>query len=232
MNKVFENVLDLIYPENIYCFCCGDVMDSSRVHGLCDQCIAKLDWLKENPFARRLDGFFFDDVISLVNYDTNAQTIIHNLKLHDMPYIARGIGSLMGELLLSSYQKSLLITCVPMHKEKLKKRGFNQAELLAKYAARASSNQFSGDFLIKIRQTDSMRTERAEGRFTALKGSIIVNPKRLEAIQGREIVVVDDVITTGNTANCCAKELKEAGASKVYILSFAAVNYKGKSSEM
>ena len=138
----------------------------------------------------------------------------------------------MGELLASSYQKSLLITCVPMHKEKLKKRGFNQAELLAKYAARASSNQFLGDLLIKARETDSMRTERAEGRFTALKGSIIVNPNRQEDIKGREIVLVDDVITTGNTANYCSKELKEAGASKVYILSFAAVNYKGKSSEM
>lgn len=231
MNKVFEKAFDFVYPNNIYCSCCGDVMNGTRVHGLCDNCIAEMTWLTKNPFENKLEGFFFDDVISLVLYDGYAQQIVHNLKFHSKPYIARGIGRLMGELLLTHCDERMTFVPVPMFKDKEKVRGYNQAALLAEYAAKASGNLFLPDAIIKIKSTNSMRMARAEDRFTALNGSMVVNRERLDYIENKEIVLVDDVITTGNTANYCSKILKDSGAKKVIILSFAAVDYKGNNEE-
>ena len=231
MNKVFEKALDFVYPENIYCSCCGDVMNNTRVHGLCDDCVAKMKWLTKNPFDNKLEGFFFDDVISLVLYDAYAQQIVHNLKFHSKPYIARGIGRLMGELFLTRYDEKMVFTTVPMFKEKERIRGYNQAALLAKYAALASDNKFIPDALIKSKATDSMRMSRAEGRFTALEDSMVINPTKKAEIEGQNVVLVDDVVTTGTTANLCSQLLKDLGAKKVIILSFAAVDYKGNNEE-
>lgn len=227
MNKVFEKALNFVYPENIYCCACGDVMDPSRVHGLCDACIEKMSWLTKNPFENKLEGFFFDDVISLVKYDSYAQMIIHNMKFHSRPYVARGIGRLMGELLLAHYDEKMCMTAVPMFKGKERARGYNQAALLARYASEAAGNKYSEDLLFKIKATDSMRMARSEGRITALEGSIAINEAKIGEIAGQDIVLVDDVVTTGNTVNYCSRLLKEAGAKKIVILSFAAVDYKG-----
>lgn len=231
MNKVFEKALDFVYPENIYCSCCGDVMNKTRVHGLCDNCVAKMQWLTKNPFDNKLEGFFFDDVMSLVLYDAYAQQIVHNLKFHSKPYIAKGIGRLMGELFLTRYEEKMIFTTVPMYKEKERLRGYNQAALLTEYAAKASDNKFILDALIKNKATDSMRMSRAERRFTSLEGSMVINQTKRAEIEGQNVVLVDDVVTTGTTANLCSKILKDSGAKKVIILSFAAVDYKGNHEE-
>ncbi len=231
MNKILYKTLDLLFPENIYCSCCGDVINKSRVHGLCDNCVANLAWIIKNPFQNKLEGFFFDDVISLTKYDGYAQMIMHNLKLHSKPYIARGIGKLMGELLNSYFDDKLILTPVPMYNGKKLLRGYNQAALLAKYASVESDNVLYEDLLIKDKSTDSMRMAKGDERYTTLDSSIIINPARVHLVENRDIVLVDDVITTGNTANCCTKILKDAGANHVYILTFAAVDYKGKIEE-
>ncbi len=206
-------------------------MESTRVHGLCDTCIEKMSWLTKNPFKNKLEGFFFNDVVSLVKYDGYAQMIVHNLKFHSKPYVARGIGRLMGELFITHYEERMVFTPVPMFKEKEKIRGYNQAALLAKFASEASGNRYIPDVLTKVKSTDSMRMARAEGRLTALQGSMVINDDRKDEVSGHDIVLVDDVVTTGNTANYCSRLLKEAGATKVIILSFAAVDYKGNEEE-
>lgn len=239
MDRIIDEALDLIFPEGLYCICCGDMLHKSRVHGLCDECISKIKWRSEAPLCSGRDlseGFSFCRIISLADYDIYTKRIVHALKLKGGSYAARSMGRLMGELYTESSGTATggcgaLFVPVPMHSSKKRLRGFNQSELLAGYAAKAAGAELLSDALIKIRATKSMRLSRENERKTMLKGSVQINAAHASALRGRDIVLVDDVVTTGATAESCAAALMEAGAASVSVLSFAAVRYKAQSSE-
>lgn len=220
-----SDVINFVYPRNIYCVCCNDMLPLGRDHSLCDKCIDELLWYTKNPFDKKIEEFSFDKVLSLVNYDMHAQTIMHKLKFQNKPYIAKPIGKLMGELYGMA---GAHFVAVPMHKEKQEQRGYNQAELLAIYASKACGSTYLKDALSKIKPTVSMRSLTGDARRQVIRDSIIVSPAMKEKIKGRNLVLVDDVITTGTTADICASVLKRAGAKSVTVLTFAAVDYKGK----
>lgn len=219
-----NDIVNLIYPQNIYCICCSDMLPVGRPHALCDECISNLSWFTANPFDKKIDEFNFDRVLSLVNYDMNAQTIIHKMKFQNRPYIAKPVGRLMGELYAKAGD---IFVAVPMYKEKEAVRGYNQAALLAEYAAKACGSIYIKDVLVKTKPTVSMRSLAGDDRRQVIRDSIRVVDEKIPVIKGKTVVLVDDVITTGTTADICAEALKKAGASYVIVLSFAAVDYKG-----
>jgi len=220
VNRILDCILDIVFPENIYCICCGDMIAKSRIHGLCDDCIKSIDWVTEDLFDEK-KGFSFDGVLSLANYDFRIQQIMHGLKFHGKNYYASSMGLLMGELFNENCKGEYVFVPVPMHREKEEIRGYNQAALLAKYASKTAGAQFIKDALLKIKTTESMRIAGGEKRRNLLEGSIACNPKCLNVIKGADIVLVDDVVTTGSTAEECSRVLKKAGAKSVTVLSFA-----------
>ncbi len=248
-----ETLLDLLFPANIYCVCCGDTMDSSRVHGLCDKCAQKLDWLPDDPFHAVLDNFAFDSVTACCRYGFYVRQIMNKLKLGGEGYIAEGLGKLMGERMkleemmnagvcpsasgaysespslrkmqdpdsLSAEQMpSSIVTCVPMHRDKLRKRGYNQAELLAKAAAKELGLPYA-DLLIKQKPTASMRGSDAQTRRGLLTDSFSLTEEASKLLRDKHIILVDDVMTTGSTADVCARLLRSGGAARVDVLCFA-----------
>lgn len=226
MNRIFEEALDIIYPENLYCPCCGDIVGKGRALSLCDRCIGSISWLSENPFSRK-EGFSFDEVISVASYDVAIEKMIYELKFSGKSYLAKDMGHLMGEVFKESFKEDFIMVPVPMYKEKEWQRGYNQAELLAYFAGKSSENKML-KALIKTKATASMRMSRIDQRPDVLAGSIELNPKFLREIEGANIAIVDDVITTGSTAEACSKLFRDFGVKKIVILSFAAVNFKGK----
>lgn len=217
-----EKILDLIYPDNLYCCVCGDLINSSRIHGLCDSCIEKIDWTLDDPFKFSLDEFSFSGVFTCCTYGFFPRKIIHSLKLSKETYIAKGIGKLMGERVL---QEDITFDCmiaVPSGKKNLKKRGFNQAELLAEYASKECGIPLLKENLFKKSETKSMRLSSGTERRFMLSGAFEV--KEPWKIKDKCILLVDDVVTTGSTAEECSRTLLENGASKVYVLCFAATS--------
>ena len=95
--RLAGKVLDLVYPRTLYCLCCGDTMEQSRIHGICDNCAKKINWLDHDPFRASLDEFAFDHLLSCCVYGFYPRRIMHDLKLHGKPYIAENIGLLMAE---------------------------------------------------------------------------------------------------------------------------------------
>ncbi len=235
---VINEALELVFPSGLYCMCCGDMLHKSRLHGLCDDCVSKLKWCAGDPFGRRAARFSFCGVMSLAEYDFYSKRMIYALKFSRKSYMARGLGRLMGELYLANGAEALseffsgfaseIFVPVPMHRAKERLRGYNQAALLAKYAARAAGRSFIPDALIKTEAGPAMRTARGADRRHLLDGAISINEKRVSELKGRGIVLVDDVITTGSTAESCASALIAAGSGPVRVLSFAAVNYEEK----
>lgn len=222
-------ILDLVYPRNIYCLCCGDAMESSRVHGICDKCAEKISWTLDDPYKRIMDGFAFDELLTCCRYGFYPRRIISAMKLGAKPYAAVSIGKLMGERLEiaglccenAECADRLLITAVPMHPEKQAQRGFNQAELLAGYAAAGSGIPYAGGILVKTVQTKSMRLSGGDDRRALQDGVFGIAPAWMNGLAGKHVILIDDVVTTGTTADACSRVLKENGAEMVTVLSFA-----------
>ncbi|MBR0139002.1 MAG: ComF family protein [Firmicutes bacterium] len=219
--SVLSEGLGLLFPKNIYCLCCGDSMEDSRIHGICDVCAEKIDWNTENPYRRDMDLFAFDGLLPCCRYGFYPRRIIAGFKLGSRPYAASSIGLLMAERLAMSGEKGFIVSCVPMHPKKQRKRGFNQSELLARVIARERGEELDTGLLVKVKETASMRKSSGDDRRVLLDDSIELASGAEEKIKGRHVVLVDDVVTTGTTADSCARLLKQGGASKVTVLCFA-----------
>lgn len=213
--------LDLLYPPNIYCICCGDLIDKSRLHGLCDVCNRTIPWLPDNPFRPTMASFAFDEVLAVARYGIQARNMVNGLKHRGQTYVARSLGMLLAQRVALEGQAYDWLVPVPLHAKRQRQRGFNQSELLARYAACDLSAELRTDILQKHRATDSMRKADGRLRRQLLADAFSIAPGKEDLVMGRRILLVDDVCTTGTTADHCARTLKKAGALQVSLLCFA-----------
>lgn len=116
-----------------------------------------------------------------------------------------------------------LLVPVPLHRWRLWRRGFNQSVAIGRHLSAASGVALMPDALVRSRQTPILGGLGADARAKALRGAIRANPVRKRLLKGCRVVLVDDVYTSGATANACARALRSAGASSVRVLCFARV---------
>ena len=233
LSKMGKKTLGLIYPENLYCIACGDTIEAStRIHGLCDDCIKKTDWNTENPYAEVMEDFAFDSLWTCCRYGYLPRRIMNGLKLKGRTYYARSLGLLLSERTLQGFEEEGLeagdfdmVVAVPMTPTKQAQRGYNQAELLALEVCSELDMPYRSDVLLKPVETPSMRFSDGRTRRTVLAGAFTVKGSDggVKPLSGKRILLVDDVSTTGSTFDACARTLKEAGASSVTCLCFATV---------
>ena len=223
--------IDFIFPENLYCACCGDTIDRrTRIHSLCDKCIEKITWVSDNPYASFMDGFAFDELYTCCIYGYYPRQMIQKLKFKGEGYLARPMAKLMAERVLLSYGNDIekvkrsydCVCCVPSTKEKKLERGYNQAELLAKFTAKELGLPFE-DLLIKPAETPPVRLAGKLERQAILEGAFEISPKA-GALEGKRVLLIDDVLTTGSTAGEAALTLRAAGCSRVGVCVFASGN--------
>ena len=156
--------------------------------------------------------------------DRELRELIHLFKYERIEPAARILGSMLAEGIhkLDLPAGSVLVVPVPLHGSKKRDRGFNQAELIARSALKQAElpcAALATDLLERIRPTVSQigltRPQRAEN----IRGAFRV--KHLTKVAGRKVLLVDDVLTTGTTANECARILLKAGAEKVWVATVA-----------
>ena len=227
-----KTLLNAVFPENIYCICCGDTMHGYEAHGLCPVCREKMPWTFKNPFSSYIDEFAFCDVWPCVRYGFYARQIMNGLKQGGKGYIAGNVGLMMAERMLMEEELPDFLVAVPSHRSKQLKRGYNQAELLAKEISRASGVDWVKGAIIKTEATASMRMADGKTRRSMLQNSFAIPETVKEKIKGRFICLVDDVCTTGSTADACARVLLDGGAEKVALLCFASSSGYKKAEEL
>jgi ComF family protein len=156
-------------------------------------------------------------------YDEMAKRLILPFKYSDRPEAASGLARLMLRPGAALLERAELLVPVPAHRSRLRARGYNQAALLASTLGRLAHRPVSVDALARLKRTQALGELGRDARWQALTGAIAVRPHRKARIIGRQILLIDDVLTSGATASACAAALLESGAAAVDVLAIARV---------
>ena len=224
LKKIGSRVLDLIYPP--VCVLCGEY--SAGEH-LCPRCAASLDSLRsdgsqEAEICRLNPGL--ELLVTPFLYTGAMRSLL--LRLKTTPD-HRAVGFLADELaqsLADSGIPEVTVTCMPMSKEKLRRRGYNHAELLAKAVAVRLGCGFDGKLLEHHGGLTDQHTLSREKREEHARASL--RPGQGDP-RGKTVLLVDDIITTGATLSACALALQQAGAYEITAAAVAATEELPKS---
>jgi competence protein ComFC len=143
-------------------------------------------------------------------------TAVHQFKYGGKEYLAKSLGRLLAIFAAEQLRGTdgLLVMPVPLHPKRLRQRGFNQSLLLAKHVATQLNAELDFLSLRRIRYTQPQTgLKKDQRRKNVRKAFGLTDPK---GVKGRTVILVDDVATTGNTLNECARLLRKAGAENVY----------------
>ena len=231
--------MDLLFPPA--CLVCRRATQGGRP-GLCGACWSAVAFI-ERPFCERLGLPFAQDLgAGLLSPDAMAnppvfgraravarfgegpaRRLMHGLKYGDRLDLARPLGAWMARAGAELLAEADLIVPVPLHRGRLWRRQFNQAAVLAREVSRGSGVAWDPLALRRVRATASQVGMSRPQRIANVQGAFAVAPDRAPAVQGRRVLLVDDVLTTGSTLNAAARALLRAGATGVDVLVFARV---------
>lgn len=220
-----NNLFDFILPR----FCCScKTKLSVNQDTMCVDCLSKIQRSNSSRLQREFERKFFNNKIISEFYspfvfekDKELQHAIHALK-YDKKF---PVGIFLGKVLAAEIKSSKtnwkfdLIIPIPLHQLKKAERGYNQAYYIAKGVGKIFKVKVSDRIVKRIKYTESQTTMNLNEREENISGAFKV--KWNTQVRGKNILLLDDVITTGATISECGKILLEAGASKVYAASIA-----------
>ena len=181
------------YNDGFICLHCGrSAIENVK---LCDDC-AGYEWS-------------YDAARSPFYYAPPADKIIRDLKYDNRRFLAEVLAAFVAAELIGNFAEADVITFVPMTDGAKRKRRYNQSELIARHVS-ARTGIPAADVLEKVAETDRQAKLTRKERLNNLKGSI--RSKNGALIEGKAVVLIDDVLTTGSTAEACSAALKKAGA--------------------
>ncbi|WP_176759032.1 ComF family protein [Alkaliphilus peptidifermentans] len=211
---------EIIYPEGITCVICKKSIYKEK-YSLCKDCYSKIAfldtgiWIQTSAIREAIPIRIF----SVVKYNNASKKIIYRLKYNQETFMARMMAEMMMDYILKAGIMFNCIVAVPLHKKREKERGFNQAYLLAKYLSKGCNIPCIKNNLIRIRDTKVMHHLSRQSRQKNVEEAFyILDPVEFA---NKEILLIDDIVTTGATVEACCKILIEAGASSVKVLTLA-----------
>ena len=158
--------------------------------------------------------------MALLNYDELTEKIMINIKYHNKREYIKAL----SKLLLSRYGSEILklkvdvLLPIPVHKKRLRQRGYNQSTLITKEVAKELNLSYSEDVLVRNKNTKAQKELSPEQRLANLNATFACSE---EAKKYRKVLLVDDIYTTGSTIEACTRLLKEKGVREVYYVSLA-----------
>lgn len=230
ITRLFSDFLDLLYPP--VCFHCGTGTESGQF--LCKSCQTELTFLEGElcsvcgtplhlgvceTCAR--SQFVFDKAASVFPFSSICQSLIHHLKYKDMVGVGTYLGAKAAEYCIQRKPFSTidLVVPIPLHPVRLRHRGFNQAGVIARAFARQMQLPYAPHLVARARYTQTQtKLNRAQRQQNVSQAFRV---KRPLLVQDKTILIMDDVFTTGATANSVAAALLKQRAGRVYVLTIA-----------
>lgn len=216
MNKIFNSILELIYPN--VCGVCKKICKEN----LCRKCEIKIKQYEINKIKEYKDNkFYFDESIHIFKYEDIIRKILVEYKFQEKSYLYKTFSKIIlkNEKICGKLKKYDIIIPVPIHKKRKLIRGYNQTELIAKKIAKNIDLKMENKVLFKNKNIVSQSELNKSERIKNVKEAFVV--KNEEKVENKKILIFDDIYTTGSTVNECSKILKNAGASKIGILTIA-----------
>ena len=202
--KLKELFLRALYPEDVVCCVCGKEAVLNEL-GACKGCSDKLKAAPRFTMGKVIDG-----AAAGLMYNDASADMIHRFKYSNCRYLGKNLAASME--IPGEWEGNVIIP-VPLHPARLVQRGYNQSLILAAALGERYGIPVRNDLLKRIRNTVmqalTSRQERRENVRNAFKAA--------KECSGLKVILVDDVVTTGSTAEECAIALKAAGAQKVYV---------------
>lgn len=225
-------ILDFALPPR--CAGCGTIV--SDVHSFCTDCWKRIEFLgsagcvtcglplqatdaetcavclvRPPRIARTRAAVAYGDV---------SRGLALRLKYGRKIAIAKTMARYMAPL-IETQGADVLLVPVPLHRSRLWRRGFNQSAIVARELSRQTGIENDATLLKRVKRTPPLKGMSLQRRRRVVAGAFKVGDR--STLAGRTVILVDDVLTTGSTANACARELRRAGAERVELLSWARV---------
>ena len=206
--NLIDFCIDFLYPRK-YVYCDEKINERYT----CRKCSNIIEYYHEKVNIYANNELGCDKIISVIPYNGFMKESIWKYKFRGIKYFAPAFAEILT-LKLEKYNIGFdIIVAVPISSKRLKERGYNQSELIAKYLSKFTKINYESDVLIKIknnlRQSELDLNERKEN----VKDAYSI--KNIDIIKNKKVILIDDIYTTGATINECAKVLKLAGAQEV-----------------
>lgn len=235
IKKLFKVYLDLIFPP--LCVVCK----GKDINFLCEKCKKSIEFIKDNfcylcgdkaqgkitPRATcgkcRQERIYFTQGRSVARYSGTLKEIIHKFKYHQKKYLAKVLGNLMVDYLKDDFWIDIknvdIIIPIPLHRKRERERGFNQSELLGKNIASYFKIEILSNVLFRTKETRPQFFLRERERKENIKNAFTL--KNEEIIKNKNILLIDDIYTTGSTLREASKTIKKAKTKNIYCLTLA-----------
>lgn len=227
------NIIKYIFPENYSCLICDrDVFNNP--YCICKNCFDALPFMTERvclhcgdplvsdgDYCKRCKGkkFIFDRAFAPFIYKNEIRSLIFDLKYNNKKYIAKYLAKFMADIIIKNKIYVDTIIPVPLCDKRLKSRGYNQSELLAKEISNMLNISLNTESLKRVKETPTQTKLDFIDRQMNMKDAFKVYKPKL--IKDKAVLLIDDIYTTGATILECSKVLRKAGVKAIYCLTCA-----------
>lgn len=237
--KPLKFLLEALLPSR--CLSCGKQVSEQGL--VCAECWSDLTFITKPhcpscslPYPFEIEKnmlcvycasktYAFDRALSVLHYNDMSRKIVLKFKQSDKTFMAPYLANLMYQTGHSLIKEADLLVPIPLHRSKLFSRKFNQAALLSYALSALSGTPTAPDLLLRHKKTQSQGEKSRKDRFANVKNAFSLNEAQFTKsdLKGKNILLIDDVFTTGATLSSCAHVLKKAGAKSVKALTLCRV---------
>lgn len=222
--KWISDLIDLIFPR--HCLVCGEVL-SRQEQDLCLDCLYKLPKI-EKIHIDEIEKVFWGkcDIVSAMSYiyyrkESPYNRLLHKMKYGNRPEVGRRLAMMAAEGLMQNgfFNGIDAIVPLPLSKKKHRQRGYNQSDYIAEGLSQKSGIPVIKDCVVRTRANETQTHKSREERWRNVEG--IFSLAKPEAIEGKHILLIDDILTTGATLTNCAIAIQQGCNCKISIFTLA-----------
>ncbi len=214
MTQLLNNFLELLFPTK--CVFCHKLTGSPR-RTICEKCYKALPYTPDAAQEQKLPHVAA--CYSPLYYEGDVRASLHRYKFSGLSFYDKLYGELISECIAKHDIAFDIVTWVPVSKRRLRSRGYDQAKLLAVQIAKHTGKPCEMLLRKRVHNRAQSVTGSAEKRRANVKG--VYTAENTELINGRTVLILDDIVTTGATISEAAGVLRKAGADKVYAATLA-----------
>lgn len=205
--------MELIFPKNIYCISCNEPISRKNKYSLCKNCYENIRFLKrentnyDKEVIKMLDSGYIQDIKIATVYDDVMKSLIHKIKYSNKTYIAPYLAQILIDYIKYKNIEFDYISSTPIHKKRLRQRGYNQVDLIVNHISSAMRKDII-QIAKRVKETKDMYTLDLKSREDEMKNAF--ESKYIKEISGKTIIIIDDILTTGSTSLNLSKSIKKA----------------------